>query len=80
METPRSIRFSGTIKESTDGAEMPEEDTRRNIGTTDTQHQSHPRGEQGARRHTQSSHSKLAGDESCRSMDATIDGSELAPL
>jgi hypothetical protein len=31
-----SIRFSGTIKESTDGAETLEEDTRRNIGTTDT--------------------------------------------
>jgi hypothetical protein len=32
VETPPDIRFSGTIKESADGAEMLEEDTRRNIG------------------------------------------------
>jgi hypothetical protein len=32
VETPPDIRFSGTIKESADGAETPEEDTRRNIG------------------------------------------------
>ena len=31
VETPPDILFSGTIKESTDGAETPEEDTRRNI-------------------------------------------------
>ena len=32
METPPGIRFSGTIKESADGAETPKEDTHRNIG------------------------------------------------
>jgi hypothetical protein len=32
VETPPNIRFSGTIKESADGAETLEEDTRRNIG------------------------------------------------
>ena len=32
VETPPDIRFSGTIKESADGAETPEEDTRRKIG------------------------------------------------
>ena len=31
VETPPNIRFYGTIKESADGAEMPEEDIRRNI-------------------------------------------------
>jgi hypothetical protein len=32
VETPLVIRFSSTIKESADGAETPEEDTRQNIG------------------------------------------------
>jgi hypothetical protein len=32
VETPPGIRFSGTIKESVDGAETPEVDTRRSIG------------------------------------------------
>jgi hypothetical protein len=31
VETPPGIRFSGTIKESTDGAETLEEDTRQSI-------------------------------------------------
>jgi hypothetical protein len=31
MEIPPDIRFSGTIKESADGAQMPEEDTHLNI-------------------------------------------------
>jgi hypothetical protein len=31
VEIPPGIRFSGNIKESADGVEMPEEDTRRNI-------------------------------------------------
>jgi hypothetical protein len=32
VETPPDIRFSGTVKESIDGAETPEEGTRQNIG------------------------------------------------
>jgi hypothetical protein len=48
VETPPGIRFSGTIKESADGAETPEEDTRRTSATTNGQGQSHPR----SRRHT----------------------------
>jgi hypothetical protein len=32
VETPPDVCFSDTIKESTDGAETLEEDTRRNIG------------------------------------------------
>jgi hypothetical protein len=32
VETPPVICFSGTIKETADGAETPEEDTRRNVG------------------------------------------------
>jgi hypothetical protein len=32
VETPLGIRFSATIKESADGTETLEEDTRRNIG------------------------------------------------
>jgi hypothetical protein len=52
VETPPGIRFSDTIKESADRAETPKEDTRVKLATTDSQGQSHPRGEQGARRHT----------------------------
>ena len=52
VETPPGIRFSGTIKESANGAETLEEDTRRNIGNDRQPGLVSPKREQGARRHT----------------------------
>jgi hypothetical protein len=44
VEIPPGIRFSGTIKESADGAETPEEDTRRIVNQRPkAKDQSHPR-------------------------------------
>jgi hypothetical protein len=52
VETPPGIRFSGTIKESTDGAEMPEEDTRRKIGNDRQPGPVSPKRRARSRRHT----------------------------
>jgi hypothetical protein len=52
VETPPSIRFSGTIKESVDGAETPEADTRRSIGNNQQPLTQEGSKERRAKRHT----------------------------